>query len=71
MTSFNYRLNVHERKINQYYYYYYYYYYFNFLHKRATLGGLGKPFRGFYTFWTENIPTQMPTVSRQISLHGP
>ena len=25
MTSFNYRLNVHERKINQYYYYYYYY----------------------------------------------
>ena len=29
MTSFNYRLNVHERKINQYYYYYYYYYYFS------------------------------------------
>ena len=24
MISFNYRLNVHERKINQYYYYYYY-----------------------------------------------
>ena len=23
MISFNYRLNVHERKINQYYYYYY------------------------------------------------
>ena len=27
MTTFTYRRNVHERKINQYYYYYYYYYY--------------------------------------------
>ena len=26
MTTFTYRRNVHERKINQYYYYYYYYY---------------------------------------------
>ena len=45
--------------------------YFNILHKRAALRGLGKPFRNSYTFWIENIPAQMPTISRQISLHGP
>ena len=39
--------------------------------KEQHWGGLGKPFRSSYMFWTENIPAQMPTVLRQISLHGP
>ena len=32
---------------------------------------LANLFEVFYTFWIENIPEQMPIISRQISLHGP
>ena len=41
-----------------------------FFHKRATFGGLGKPFQKSYTVGIENFPAQVPITSRQVSIYG-